>query len=220
MTTPKLLAASVALLLTIVLTPQAHCMDAGSAAPVEEPALTVLQQATLHGLQTAYKEEMNDRDRCSAYARRADQEGYGQVASLLRAMAHADEIHALNHLEAMKTMSSDTISRTLPVNVDSTRKNLESVVTRDSYKTHELYPMLAEQALRDGDRTAEQSFRFAMSADSARAVFCQQAVRNLDDYKGKAAPFLVCPVCGRICRSQKGACPVCSTSREQLATIK
>ena len=57
---------------------------------------------TLENLQTAFNGESNANARYLAFATKADQEGYGGVASLFRAAARAEEIHAANHLVEIK----------------------------------------------------------------------------------------------------------------------
>ena len=52
---------------------------------------------TLDNLVTAYNGESNAHARYVEFAKKADEDGYGQVASLFRAAARAEEIHAETH---------------------------------------------------------------------------------------------------------------------------
>ena len=54
------------------------------------------RRSTLDNLQAAFNGESNANARYLAFAKKADEEGYGQVASLFRAAARAEEIHAAN----------------------------------------------------------------------------------------------------------------------------
>ena len=49
---------------------------------------------TLDNLQEAFNGESNANARYLAFAQKADEDGYGEVASLFRAAAKAEEIHA------------------------------------------------------------------------------------------------------------------------------
>jgi rubrerythrin len=57
-------------------------------APADVPA------STLANLQTAFEAESNAAARCHAFAARADDEGFVEVARVLRAVAHGEQIHA------------------------------------------------------------------------------------------------------------------------------
>jgi rubrerythrin len=55
-------------------------------------------------LQHAYNGESNAHARYLAFAKKADEEGYGQVASLFRAAANAEQVHATRFSETLKKM--------------------------------------------------------------------------------------------------------------------
>ena len=52
---------------------------------------------TMDNLQAAFNGESSPRARYSVFAEKADAEGYAGAASLFRAAARAEEIHAGNH---------------------------------------------------------------------------------------------------------------------------
>jgi len=59
---------------------------------------------TVENLQTAFNGESNAHARYLAFAVKADQQGYGGVASLFRAAARAEEIHAANYLAEIQKL--------------------------------------------------------------------------------------------------------------------
>ena len=63
---------------------------------------------TLQNMQTAFNGESNAHLRYLAFAEQADRESYGEVASLFRAAARAEEVHASNHAEVIKGMGADS----------------------------------------------------------------------------------------------------------------
>ena len=77
---------------------------AHDAAPVSETATTI------DNLQTAFNGESNASARYLAFAKKADEEGYGEVASLFRAAAKAEEIHARNHAEVIEKLGSTPVA--------------------------------------------------------------------------------------------------------------
>ena len=62
---------------------------------------------TLENLQAAFNGESNAHARYLAFADKADQEGYGEVGSLFRAAAKAEEVHAANHAVVIKKLGED-----------------------------------------------------------------------------------------------------------------
>ena len=54
---------------------------------------------TNENLKNAFAGESQANRRYTAFARKADEEGFPQVAKLFRAAAEAEAIHALNHLK-------------------------------------------------------------------------------------------------------------------------
>ena len=58
--------------------------------------------STEENLQAAFAGESQANRRYLAFARKADSEGYHQVARLFRAAAAAETVHAHNHLRALK----------------------------------------------------------------------------------------------------------------------
>jgi rubrerythrin len=61
---------------------------------------------TLENLQAAYNGESNAHSRYLAFAKQASLEGYGEVASLFRAAARAEEIHASNHAAVLRMLGA------------------------------------------------------------------------------------------------------------------
>ena len=57
-------------------------------------------------LKEAFAGESQANRKYLAFAKKADQEGYSQVAKLFRAAAEAETIHAHNHLRVLKGVRS------------------------------------------------------------------------------------------------------------------
>src|SRR5437660_10583560 len=74
-------------------------------AAVALPTLaTAATSNTVAQLQTAYNGESNAHARYLAFAQKADQEQYGEIASLFRAADKAESIHATNHAAVIKKL--------------------------------------------------------------------------------------------------------------------
>ena len=78
----------------------------------------------MQNLETAFNGESNAHARYLAFAEKADQEGYFQIASLFRAAARAEEIHARNHEVEIKKLGGTAQAKIEKPDVKSTKENL------------------------------------------------------------------------------------------------
>jgi len=176
---------------------------------------------TLKNLMTAYNGESNAHARYVAFAQKADAEGFGQVANLFRAAANAEEIHANNHAAVIKELGGAPAADLKPVDVKTTKENLEAAIKGESYERDTMYPAFIKQAKEEKNREALRSFNYAISAEGQHAVLYQGAFDNLASLKGsKAAGYYVCAVCGATTAKLDFAkCPVCFNSKDKYAKV-
>lgn len=176
---------------------------------------------SLVNMQEAYAGERNAHVRYLAFAQRADSEGYGEVASLFRAAARAEEIHAANHAAVIQEMGVVAHSDVeIPV-LHSTRENLEAAIKGESYERDSIYPEFLKQARFDRIDNAIRSLNLARTAEAEHAKLFAEALSNLDRLKGtKGAHFRVCPTCGFTDRNLDLAkCPSCFTAKERFEQV-
>src|SRR5574340_1496745 len=88
---------------------------------------------TLEDLQAAFAGESQANRKYTAFAQKADAEGYPQIARLFRAAAHAETVHALAHFRAM-----DGVGVTL--------ENLKAAIGGENYEVVEMYPGFIKDA--------------------------------------------------------------------------
>jgi len=69
----------------------------------------------IENLKTAFAGESQANRKYLAFARRAEKDGYPQIAKLFRAAAEAETIHALSHLQNMGGVASTLENRKLPL---------------------------------------------------------------------------------------------------------
>ncbi len=150
---------------------------------------------TLENLQTAFNGESNAHARYLAFAAKADQEGYGGVASLFRAAARAEEIHAANHLAEIQKLGGSAQAKIDSPVVKSTKENLEAAVRGETYERDIMYPDFYKQARAVGNNDAFRTFNYARNAEAEHAKLFMEAFNNLDNMRGKTT-YYVCTVCG------------------------
>jgi len=164
--------------------------------------------ATKDNLQNAFAGESQANHKYLAFAKKAQAEGYPQVAKLFRAAAEAETIHAHAHLRAMD-------------GVKSTRENLEEAIKGESIEFKQMYPEYIEQAKQEGAKAALVSFQNAMAVEQVHYSLYIEAldlVRANEDM-APAAVF-VCSVCGNtVLQEALGKCPVCGATSDKFAEV-
>lgn len=151
---------------------------------------------TLDNLQAAFHGESNANARYLAFAKKADEEGYGKAASLFRAAAKAEEIHARNHAAVIEKMGGTPVLTLEPVEVKTTKENLKVAMEGEVYERDIMYPEFIEAAKRENAVGAIRTFTLAMRVEAIHAVLYQEALAHLEDMKGQNHTYYVCPDCG------------------------
>lgn len=147
-------------------------------------------------LKEAFAGESQANRKYLAFAKKADREGYAQVAKLFRAAAEAETVHAHAHLRTLK-------------GVGATAENLKEAISGETYEFKNMYPEMIEAAKAAGDKAAEKSFTYANEVEKVHAALYQKALDNLDNLE--AVDYWVCSVCGYTCETAPpDVCPVCN----------
>src|SRR5512138_2837113 len=100
---------------------------------------------TIDNLLAAFAGESQANRKYLAFAKKADEEGFPQVAKLFRAAAEAETIHAHNHLRALS-------------GIGSTRENLMEAVAGETHEFKNMYPEMIAIAKEEKEPIALRSF--------------------------------------------------------------
>jgi rubrerythrin len=161
---------------------------------------------TIEDLKAAFAGESQANRRYLAFAKKADEEGYPQVAKLFRAAAHAETIHAHNHLRALG-------------GIQSTAENLETAISGEHYEVETMYPEFMQDAEKEEVKRALTSFHWAWEVEKVHEELYREALDCLQDGL-EEADYYVCPVCGYVHRnSAPEKCPVCGTPGKRFEVI-
>lgn len=163
---------------------------------------------TLEDLQAAFAGESQANRKYTAFAQKADAEGYPQIARLFRAAAHAETVHALAHFRAM-----DGVSATL--------ENLKAAIGGENYEVVEMYPGFIKDAEAKGEKRALRSFSHAWEVEKVHEELYREALSLLEaGEKEEDYEYYVCPVCGYTHkRSAPDKCPVCGAPGSRFEKI-
>lgn len=162
---------------------------------------------TLENLATAFAGESQANRKYLAFAKKAEQEGFPQIARLFRAAADAETIHALGHFNNMG-------------GVGSTKENLEAAVAGETYEFNEMYPPMLAQAEAEGHKS-KVMFGFATKAERVHAGLFKTA---LDALKGggdlSQMDVYLCPFCGDIeFGKPPDKCPICGAPAAKFQKV-
>jgi len=149
-------------------------------------------------LKDAFAGESQANRKYLAFARKAEQEGFANVARLFRTAAEAETIHALGHLGALD-------------GIHSTVDNLAEAVAGETYEFKEMYPPMLERAEAAGHK-AKRMFGYAVKAEQVHDKLYQLAIEAAKQGKDLAETnFYLCPYCGHIELGQPPeTCPICN----------
>lgn len=177
-------------------------------------------RTTLDNMMTAFNGESNANARYLAFARKADEEGYGRAASLFRAAARAEEIHFKRHADIIKALGGTPAATIEAPDVKSTRENLEAAMKGEIYENTVMYPEFLAQAEKENLPDAVDAFEDAMKAEGVHAALYKSALADLEAWKGPSKDFFVCPKCGNVVETlPETACAICDTSREKFIPV-
>ena len=154
---------------------------------------------TEKNLEEAFAGESQANRKSLAFAKKADDEGFKEVAKLFRAAAEAETIHAHNHLRELK-------------GIKSTKENLQEAVGGETHEFKSMYPGMIEEAKAEGNQGAVRSFQFANDVEKIHADLYQKALENLG--KNEETDYWVCKVCGNTVEGEPpDECPVCKAKK-------
>jgi rubrerythrin len=140
-----------------------------------------------------------------AFAKKAEQDGYKQVAKLFRAAAEAETVHAHAHLREIGT-------------VKGTKENLEYAMAGEIQEFKSMYPAMIDDAKAEDVKGALRSFQYANDVEKVHAELYKKAIDTL----GKEAPadYYVCQVCGMTVEgAPPDECPVCKAKKQAFKKV-
>jgi rubrerythrin len=179
-------------------------------------------KTAVEGLQAAYIGERNASAKYAVYAAKADEEGYGAVASLFRAASLAEKIHAENHAAVLKKLGAIVpmveIQKPAP---KSTKENLADAIKGESYERDVMYPQFLKLAQAEKKDDVARTLDYAKAAEAEHAKLYAEALNNLDKWKGAAREFFVCRTCGfTVTKIDFDVCPGCGKGKDQYSAVK
>ncbi len=162
---------------------------------------------TTNNLKEAFAGESQASQKYLAFAKKAEKDGFRNIATLFRTAAEAERIHAAGHLGAL-------------AGVGSTAENLRAAVAGETYEYTQMYPPMLQQAESE-NHPAKRMFGYAVKAEAVHARLYQMALEAVQ--QGKDLPqdkIYLCPVCGNIeFGAPPESCPVCKAKGSSFIQV-
>ena len=164
--------------------------------------------ATSDNLKEAFAGESQANRKYLAFAKKAEADGYPQVAKLFCAAAQAETVHAHAHLRVMG-------------GIKKTEENLQEAIEGEGFEFQQMYPKFLAEAQTEGNNPAVFSFKFALAVEEIHHGLYAEALNAVKS--GSDLPenkIYVCPVCGNTVKDNvPDKCPVCGAAKEQFQEV-
>ena len=154
---------------------------------------------TQENLKEAFAGESQANQKYRAFAKKAEREGFPNIAKLFKTAAEAERIHAEGHFNALD-------------GIGTTVENIKAAIDGETYEYSTMYPPMLEQAEKE-DHKAKRMFKYAVEAEDVHAQLYKLALASAEAGKDlEETEFYLCPVCGHIeFGKPEDNCPICGT---------
>lgn len=160
---------------------------------------------TKENLKSAFAGESQAHMKYLIFADKAEEEGYKNIARLLRAIAYAERVHATNHLNALNGFNT-------------TSDNIGAAIEGENFEVDEMYPAYKAVAELQDEQRAVRSIHYALEAEKIHAALYAEAREAV--FSGKdigVGDIHICPVCGHtVVGKAPERCPICGATGDKF----
>ena len=178
--------------------------------------------ATVKNLITAYTGESTATAKYAAYAKKAQEEGYTQIALLFKATSASEKIHANNHRSVHEDMGEKVPDVTPQFTVKTTRENLADAIAGESYEIATMYPDFLAVANAADNQLALTSLNYAYRTEQRHKPMYEKALAALQNNQlaSLSNTYYVCPTCGNTYdTTPPKRCRISMTNSEKMVKI-
>jgi rubrerythrin len=164
--------------------------------------------ATKDNLREAFAGESQANRKYLAFAKKAETDGFPQVAKLFRAAAEAETVHAHAHFRVMG-------------GIKATTDNLAAAIEGEGFEFQEMYPKFIKEAEEEGDKPAEMTFKYANAVEEIHHGLYAEALKAVQSGNDlPAEKIFVCPLCGNtVYGAAPEKCPICGVPRHKFNEV-
>ena len=166
-----------------------------------------MKEKTERNLAQAFAAESKASVRNDAFARKADADGFPQIARLFRAVSEAESVHARRYLLMLRGK------------IGSTEENLERAFQSEIRANVEEYPNLIRDAAEEEEEGALNAFSQSRDVENRHAELYKRALNDM--VSERTVDYYVCQVCGHVSeREAPERCPVCGAVKGKFRLIQ
>lgn len=165
-----------------------------------------MSEKTEKNLAYAFAAESKAAIRNETFAKKAEVEGYSQIARLFRAVSDAESVHARRYLILMRGK------------IGSTEENLDAAFHNEIKANVDEYPKLIRDASDEEESGVLRAFSQSRDVESRHAELYKKAMNDM--LSDRETVYYVCQVCGYV--SEDNApdnCPVCGAVKTKFKRI-
>ena len=177
---------------------------------------------TIENMQSAYKGEKTATAKYEAFSKKAEEEGYHNIALLYNAVSAAENIHAINHKAVIEDAGATVPVITPEYTVKTTKENLADDINGEAYEAKIMYPDFLKTAEIADNQIAFLSLTYAMKTELKHKYFFEQALGDINSNTLNSLPskYFVCPACGNTYSTAPKHCDFSLTDREKFIVFQ
>ena len=137
--------------------------------------MTLKGSKTEGNLKDAFAGESQANRRYLYFAKKADVEGYNDVASVFRSTAEGETGHAHGHLEFLEEVGDPATGKP----IGETKDNLVSAVAGETHEYTDMYPGMAKTAREEGFEEIADWFETLAKAEKSHAGKFQKTLEAI-----------------------------------------
>ena len=155
-----------------------------------------MPEKTEKNLAYAFAAESKASARNMTFAKKAELDGYPQIAHLFRAVSEAESVHARRFLLLMRGK------------IGTTEENLETAFQNEINANVEEYPKLIKDASDEGKESVMKAFSQSRDVENRHAELYKKAMNDM--LSDRETDYYVCQVCGYVSEDRAPEkCPIC-----------
>jgi rubrerythrin len=178
---------------------------------------------TAANLRSAFGGESQAHMRYKVWGKKAEEEGFPNIARLFQAISYAEEVHASNHFRELANVGGDFLVASMAgFGLGTTSENLQGAIDGEKFEVEQMYPSYMAVAKAQNEKGGIKSFHYAIEAEKIHAAMfteAKQAVYGGNDVE--LDDVQVCRVCGHTMQGEApDRCPVCGQPREVFVAFR
>ncbi|UCF85310.1 MAG: rubrerythrin family protein [Desulfobacteraceae bacterium] len=155
-----------------------------------------MPEKTEKNLAYAFAAESKASARNMTFSKKAELDGYPQIARLFKAVSEAESVHARRFLLLMRGK------------IGTTEENLETAFQNEINANVEEYPKLIKDASDEGKESVLNAFSQSRDVENRHAELYKKAMNDM--LSDRETDYYVCQVCGYVSEDEAPErCPIC-----------